>query len=110
MIEILTAVMLIAIIVERCTDFLFSVDLLNKLDKLITQVSLKKISAIIIGLILAFTVNIDIVSLILEKQNSSVIGYILTGILFAGGANLVSDVIKIFTSSKNKIINKKKEV
>lgn len=104
LLNILISILLIAIIVERCTDFIFSVDFLDKFDKKTSQIPLKKLLAMIIGIILAFTSKIDIVSIILNKEDLTYIGYILTGILFAGGANLVSDVFKTFISYK-KIFN-----
>lgn len=59
------------------------------------KISTSKIVAIVIGIFVAMTYQIDLLAVIDIIAVLPVFGYILTGILISRGANFISDFVKM---------------
>jgi hypothetical protein len=59
------------------------------------KISISKILAIIVGIIIAIVCEVDILSAVGLPVILPILGYILTGILISRGANFVSDFVRV---------------
>lgn len=64
------------------------------------KVSVDRIGALIISIILAYTANIDIFSMLGITLSMKLIGVVLTGILISRGTNFIHDFISKLTQNK----------
>ena len=64
------------------------------------KVHWKMIGAIVIGIVVAFNLNLDFFALVGLKESTPIIGVVLTGILISRGSNYVADLYNGLTSGK----------
>ena len=86
MVEMVTQLIIIAILVEALTEVFKSIFKDGRLDK-------SSILSIVIGLILAFTINLDLFVAIGLVPTIPFIGVVATGLLISRGANFVHDTM-----------------
>ena len=86
MVEMVTQLIIIAILVEALTEVFKSIFKDGRLDK-------SSILSIVVGLILSFTINLDLFVAIGLVPTVPFIGVVATGLLISRGANTVHDVI-----------------
>lgn len=86
MVEMITQLIIIAVLVEALTEVFKSIFKDGRLDK-------SSILSIVVGLILAFTINLDLFVAIGLVPTIPIIGVVATGLLISRGANTVHDVI-----------------
>lgn len=86
MVEMITQLIIIAVLVEALTEVFKSIFKDGRLDK-------SSILSILVGLILAFTINLDLFVAIGLVPTIPIIGVVATGLLISRGANTVHDVI-----------------
>ena len=86
MVEMVTQLIIIAVLVEALTEVFKSIFKDGRLDK-------SSILSIVVGLILAFTINLDLFVAIGLVPTIPFIGVVATGLLISRGANTVHDVI-----------------
>lgn len=95
MLEMVTQLIIIAVLVEALTEVFKSIFKDGKLDK-------SSILSIVVGLILAFTINLDLFVAIGLVPTVPFIGVVATGLLISRGANTVHDVISRINSKELK--------
>lgn len=86
MVEMVTQLVIIAILVEALTEVFKSVFKDGRLNK-------SSILSIVVGLILAFTIDLDLFVTIGLTPTIPVIGVVATGLLISRGANFVHDTM-----------------
>ena len=86
MVEMVTQLVIIAILVEALTEVFKSVFKDGRLNK-------SSILSIAVGLILAFTIDLDLFVAIGLTPTIPVIGVVATGLLISRGANFVHDTM-----------------
>lgn len=86
MVEMITQLIIIAVLVEALTEVFKSIFKNGRLDR-------SSILSIVVGLILAFTINLDLFVAIGLVPTIPFIGVVATGLLISRGANTVHDVI-----------------
>ncbi len=86
MVEMVTQLIIIAILVEALTEVFKSVFKDGRLNK-------SSILSIVVGLILTFTINLDLFVAIGLTPTIPVIGVVATGLLISRGANFVHDTM-----------------
>ena len=86
MVEMVTQLVIIAILVEALTEVFKSVFKDGRLNK-------SSILSIVVGLILAFTIDLDLFVAIGLTPTIPVIGVVATGLLISRGANFVHDTM-----------------
>lgn len=64
------------------------------------KVSIDRIGALVISILLAYTANLDIFALMGIALSLPILGTILTGILISRGTNFVHDLITKLTKNK----------
>lgn len=83
--EIFLGIVILAFLVEAVVD---TIELLYVEGK----IQLPKVLAIVVGVIIAFAVNLDVFTILKVNNNIPIVGVILTGILISRGGNFVNDL------------------
>lgn len=86
MVEMVTQLIIIAILVEALTEVFKSMFKDGKFEK-------ANIVSIVVGLLLAFTINLDLFEVIGLIPMIPYVGVVATGLLISRGANVVHDVM-----------------
>lgn len=74
------------------------------------KVSIDRIGALIVGLLLALGTGMDIMSMVGVPMHYSIIGIILTGILISRGANFMHDILTAISNIKSEKVLPPKEI
>lgn len=91
--NIITQLIIMAFLVEALWETLKMTWQEGKLNK-------DRVGALVSGLIIAFTINIDLFTTIGLTPNFKYVGVIATGILISRGANFMHDFFKSIGSGK----------
>lgn len=99
--DIIFAVGVIGFIVTSVVKWVFKHTRLKDLDKRITAIELKPWASVVLGILVACQADIDVIALIFHKTDTSAVNTVLTGLLFAGGSNIINDILKKMKKSKD---------
>lgn len=91
--EYLFGLLGISFAMERCLEWIFTISFLDKINKKFPKIQFKTYLSIICGLCIAYFGKIDILSGLLCRTEMYNIGFIFSGILLAGGSNIINDII-----------------
>jgi hypothetical protein len=109
LVEVLTALIIISILVERALSIVFEHRLYVKY---FDQKGFKEVITFIVGLIVCIVWNFDAVSMILVSDQTKVAGEIITAAIIAGGSKgsvkLFKDILDIKSSASRDAENLKK--
>lgn len=98
MVNQFVGLMVIAILVEAIIHILFSIKGLKTFDAWLSEVPVKLIFSIVLGIAFCFKVDIDILKIAFQVDSSQ-FGYAITGILVSRGSNYVHELVKKISNS-----------
>ena len=108
--EVLVAISVFAIFLERALSLLFESRFFIKRFK---ERSIKEIIAFVCGVIICWIWKFDALSFVFPPEKTSIVGYVITGAIIAGGSKgsliLFRDFLKVKSTAQKEYENEKEE-
>lgn len=91
---------ILAIVVETVVE-----NLKNAIPALTRKTWLVMLSTIVLGVLMAFVCNADVLAVLGLPERIPYVGMVLTGVLIGGGSNMIYDLMARVKGSKEKALN-----
>ena len=100
-----TSLIVSALIVEAVVHALFSFQPLKEFDKKIAWFPMTVATAMVIGAVVCYKVQLDILAIAFTVE-PSVIGFLFSGLLVSRGSNYLHDLVKKITNAGKDITSR----